>query len=189
MLLVLLSTFATADEQLRPQVWVDLEVIRRHIGTYILYPTAETPLSDAKELPCPTTNVVVGPLADGSRPFRTWTDIAFDGTPYLPFNGRHGVGFRLSLVWPNTTQPPTSATVGVNGSLSFDGTVTVTMGKQPPSTSELVWSRGFDRRPKGMDTHVDAYITTAMVQRSGTYGPYAWTIEGTMTADLHLWGL
>jgi hypothetical protein len=172
-----------------PHVEVHFEVAERPFGTYRLHPSPESTLGEP--LPDhghPASSTVVGPLADGDVPFRTWTRVHFDRLLYRLFNGKHGVGFALELVWPADCAPP-HTDVGLDGTLAFVGTLSVSMRQdgRGGDVSDVTWSRGFQARSDATSTHVHAFRTQAPVHREGRYGPYHFVLHGTLSADLHLW--
>jgi hypothetical protein len=191
-LLTILLTTAQALDTPVAQVVLEVEVARREFGTYLIYPSppeaASAPLASA---PCPMSNYVIGPLLDAhDKPFRAWADVQFDRPTNRLFNGRHGVGFTVQIVWPDHPEALPPAELGANGELSFEGELSIAWAGKGPSyeVAPVAWHRGFESRPADATEHLQVLDSTAILDRAGRYGPYQWTIRGTLHAEVHVWG-
>jgi hypothetical protein len=173
-------SLAFAGAEADPHALVAFEVGHRPFGTWLV---AREPTG------APSTHPTLGPLTDtGGVPFRTSIDLRFERPAHRLFNGTHGVGFTLEVVWPERPGGVTLDQLGANGTLAFEGTLELAWGSGEAESVPVSWSRGFEARPDAADRHAEVLVSSTIVHREGQYGPYRWALEGVLRAEVNLWG-
>ncbi len=169
---------------------VDFEAADRPLGCFALgRSTPETPVEGAADCPPAEGFGEAHVLRDGGDvPFRTWVSLEFDSALLKVLDGKFGVGFtpRLRL---RKGLIPASAAVGAAGTVSFDGAVRVEVrGTRIGEVEAVGWDRGFEAGPSGPSaSHRAAWSGTVPLRTTGARGPYRWTVEGTLSIDLHVY--
>ena len=170
-------------------VGVDFEAANTDLGCFALWSPEAGVVEGAVGYPPVEGFVDAGPLLDaGDLPFRTWAAVDFDSGLLSVLNGRFGVGFTPRL-WLRPGVVPVGEDVGAEGTMRFEGTLRIGVrGTRVDETEVIAWERGFEAGP-GAETsaHRGGWTDVTPVRTSGKRGPYWWTIEGSLSVDMHLY--
>ena len=189
----LLAADAAALEPVEPPdvlLDVDFEAAGRPLGCFALgRSSSETPVEGVSDCPPAEGLGEAHVLRDGGDvPFRTWVSLEFDSALLKVLDGKFGVGFtpRLRL---RSGLIPAAAAVGAAGTVAFGGAVRVEVrGTRIGEVEAVEWARGFEAGPSGPSaSHRAAWSGTVPLRTTGVRGPYRWTVEGTLSIDMHVY--